>query len=893
MKGRYCSYRLLLLLVISLHCLIRIDSYVTSIRSSRLTCSRNLMSSSSTINSYLQASSIDNINHDIWSHKYNNKENKLMRFLKKIMTVTGINRSMERPSQWINKSKKTIANLVLFFAVTYSTVARAYDGGSIKKVKDKGNTNTLTSTKGTDKVSIKETKKKISNIEVVIEDNIGNKLETVKSKLKSALSNVKNPIPQSVQEQFTKVKDEFRRSKEIHALEEIEHDVGVEVVRSWKSLADSLQGAKLDTLFLLIATSAVIPLSKRLKASPILGFLLTGTILGPTGLNWIRDVHMIDMLGELGIVFFLFEMGLELSIEKLIKMRKDVFGLGTSQFLVTAAAATGLARAAGLSTAAAVTIGGSLSLSSSAFVLQLLKDKNSMGSRHGKAAFGILLLQDLAVVPLLVVVELLGKGGAGLGKALTIAGVKTLVTVASMSWIGRRIFDPIFYFVAKSASQEAFLSIILCTVLLMSFVTQGIGLSNTLGAFLAGLLLSETKYHYQIETDIAPFRGLLLGFFFITVGFSIDINLLLNKAPIICAMLATLILGKASIITALSVLFKVPLKDAQQAGWLTSQGGEFAFVAFGIAERMGILTPELNKLLLTTVALSMAATPALAELGSFVSEKMEENMGLSHVVGLDSAADEVKTGANENDFVLVCGYGRVGKMVCDILDRKFIRYIALDNSPQKAIDARSKGLPVFFGDINRPEVLKSFNAGTAKACVLTIDDMTATNKAVIQIKKEYPNLPLVVRAKDAMHQERLTSMFEDVDAFSPILPEDSVLLTLPFGGAVLQKIGVSKPEIQAILEDFRKTYMSSNEESAFDFLSMFQTRLPPSIEEQEKKPDVAEKSSEQEEQENDMVAQSEAGVFISPEIFSEIEIATSPSLGEEERNNTQDYIFPQ
>jgi Kef-type K+ transport system membrane component KefB len=208
---------------------------------------------------------------------------------------------------------------------------------------------------------------------------------------------------------------------------------------------------------------------------------------------------MIDILGELGIVFFLFEMGLELSIEKLIKMRKDVFGLGTSQFLVTAAAATGLARAAGLSIPAAVTVGGSLSLSSSAFVLQLLKDKNSMGSRHGKASFGILLLQDLAVVPLLVVVELLGRGGAGLGKALTVAGIKTLVTVASMSWFGRKIFDPIFNFVAKSGSQEAFLSIILCTVLLMSFVTQGIGLSNTLGAFLAGLLLSETKYHYQIE----------------------------------------------------------------------------------------------------------------------------------------------------------------------------------------------------------------------------------------------------------------------------------------------------------------------------------------------------------------------------------------------------------
>lgn len=815
-----------------------------------------------------------------------------------------MNSSIRQKSfQWIANSKKMVVNLIIVVVVSLSSISSAMAKGSPDKSMKKSKEQ-ITSSSGATKGSNKGKLEKITNIEVVIDDSGSNGVqrfdevkENAKFKLSTVLKTVKLPVPESLKEKLSRVTSEFRKSKEITALEEIEHDVGQEVARSWQNLADSLQGAKLDTLFLLIATSAVIPLSKRLKASPILGFLLTGTLLGPTGLNWIRDVHMIDILGELGIVFFLFEMGLELSIEKLIKMRKDVFGLGTSQFLVTAAAATGLARAAGLSIPAAVTVGGSLSLSSSAFVLQLLKDKNSMGSRHGKASFGILLLQDLAVVPLLVVVELLGKGGAGLGKALTVAGIKTLVTVASMSWFGRKIFDPIFNFVAKSGSQEAFLSIILCTVLLMSFVTQGIGLSNTLGAFLAGLLLSETKYHYQIETDIAPFRGLLLGFFFITVGFSIDIGVLLTRAPVILAMLATLILGKASIITLLSVMFKVPFKDAQQAGWLTAQGGEFAFVAFGIAERMGILTPELNKLLLTTVALSMAVTPALAELGSYVSERMEENMGLSHVVGLDSAADEVKTGANENEFVLVCGYGRVGKMVCDILDRKFIRYIALDNSPEKAIDARSKGLPVFFGDINRPEVLKSFNAGSAKACVITIDDMTATNKAVIRFKKAYPELPLVVRAKDAMHQERLTSMFEDVEAFSPMLPEDSVLLTLPFGGAVLQKIGVSKPEIQAILEDFRKSYISGTEESAFDFLSSFQTRLPPSIEEkkdEEKEASLVveekEKEMEKEQKESSVIAQAESGVFISDMIAGEIDIVVSPSI--DEPPNSSDNVFP-
>jgi monovalent cation:H+ antiporter-2, CPA2 family len=358
----------------------------------------------------------------------------------------------------------------------------------------------------------------------------------------------------------------------------------------------------------------------------------------------------------------------------------------------------------------------------------------------------------------------------------------------------------------------------------MSFVTQGIGLSNTLGAFLAGLLLAETRYHYQIEADIAPFRGLLLGFFFIDVGFSIDIQLLIKEAPKILCMLVALLTGKAGIITLLSMAFGVPFASAQQAGLLNAQAGEFAFVAFGISERLGLLSPQLTKILLTTVALSMAATPALGELGTYISNRLDEKAGMSKYVGKDDSAVEVKSAFVPDNFVFVCGYGRVGKMVCDMLDTKFVRYAAIDSSAEKAIEARNKGLPVFFGDINRPEVLKSFDVGSAMACVITIDDMTATNKAVISIKKSFPDLPLIVRAKDSQHRRRLETMFDDV------------LLTLPFGGAVLQKIGVSKPEIDAILESFRKSYMEDSpdfEGTEFDFMSSFNRRLPPSVEDED------------------------------------------------------------
>lgn len=477
----------------------------------------------------------------------------------------------------------------------------------------------------------------------------------------------------------------------------MEQEVVQEVERSWKKLTLSLEGVKLDAIIMLVATSAVIPLFKLLNVSPIVGFLLTGTLIGPGGLNWVKDIHMIDILGEMGIVFFLFEMGLELSLDRLKAMRKDVFGLGTSQFVVTSAVITGGAMACGLSLPAAVTVGGSLALSSSAFVLQLLKDKNAMGTRYGKSSFGILLLQDLAVVPLLVIVELLGEGGAGLGKALALAGAKAVVTLSMLSVLGKRFLDPIFSIVAKSRSQEAFLSIILSTVFIMSFVTQGIGLSDTLGAFLAGILLSETSYRYQIEADISVFRGFLLGLFFMTVGFNIDVALVLGEAKTILLMLLAMIGAKASIITVLALAFGVPLASAQQCGLLNSQAGEFAFVSLGIADRMGLLPRKQTKLLLTTVAISMGITPLLADLGAAVSKSIEKNLGFAHYVGKSKSVQEVKKEFEPQSFVFLCGYGRVGKLIADMLDRKFIRYIALDNSPQKAIAARNKGLPVYYG----------------------------------------------------------------------------------------------------------------------------------------------------------------------------------------------------
>lgn len=566
-----------------------------------------------------------------------------------------------------------------------------------------------------------------------------------------------------------------------------------------------MTGPKSDTLLLLLATALITPICKQLKTSPILGFLTAGMLLGPNGWGLISGIHTTETLAELGIVFFLFEMGIELSVERLMSMKKDVFGLGLLQFTTTAlvvAAAGGMLT--NLSGAALVVLGGGLALSSSAFVLQILKDKDQLATRFGKASFGVLLFQDLAVVPLLVVTPILAGGGKGLAAALFSALVKASLALSSIAVAGRTILNPMFKLVAQSNSQEAFLGVILLTVLSMSFLTEGLGLSNTLGAFLAGVLLSETKYRYQVEADIAPFRGILLGFFFVTVGFEIDLQLIATNLPLITSIVLGITGVKALITTLLSLAFKLSLANAQQTGLILSQGGEFAFVAFGLARGLGILDPYTTKVLLTSISLTMAITPLLTEIGSKIAKRQEEGADFSHYLGQDQDANEIK---ESEDFVVVVGYGVVGKVVCDLLDRKFIKYVGLEIDPNKAIQARNKGLPVFYGDIGRNEVAEAFNVGKAKAAIVTISSKPDINRAVIVLRRLYPDLKIFARAADPEHASRLQQNL-DVAAMVPILPEDNVMLTLPFGGAVLKTLGAPPEEVNAILEAKRKELLS-------------------------------------------------------------------------------------
>ena len=594
-------------------------------------------------------------------------------------------------------------------------------------------------------------------------------------------------------------------------------NTGKTVRQALADLSAYMQGPKSDTLLLLLATALIPAVSKRLGTSSILGFLASGMLLGPNGFGLISGIHTTETLAELGIVFFLFEMGIELSLERLAQMRKDVFGLGLLQFTVTAAAVAGSAAVAapGLPAAALVVLGGGLALSSSAFVLQLLKDKNQLATRFGKAAFGVLLFQDLAVVPLLVVTPILAGAGTGLASAVTSAVVKAVLALTSIAFAGRVLLNPLFKIVAAAQSQEAFLGVILLTVLSMSFMTEGLGLSNTLGAFLAGVLLSETKYRYQIEADIAPFRGVLLGLFFVTVGFEIDVHLIASNLPQVTAIVVGILSLKTVVTTALSLLFGLSLATSQNTGLILSQGGEFAFVAFGLARSLGILEGSTTKLMLTAVSLTMALTPAVADLGGRIAKRLEERSDFTHYLGQDRDANEIK---ESEDFAVVVGYGVVGKVVCDLLDRKFIKYVGLEIDPNKAIQARNAGLPVFYGDIGRQEVADAFNVGKAKAVIVCIADKAQCNRAVIALRRWYPDLKIFSRAANADHANRLQDTL-NVAAMVPILPEDNLLLTLPFGGAVMKALGVPNEEANAILEAKRKEVLTGkglyeNEEEA-------------------------------------------------------------------------------
>lgn len=548
-----------------------------------------------------------------------------------------------------------------------------------------------------------------------------------------------------------------------------------------------------NVVILIAAAVFVVILFKRLRLSPVLGYFVAGAIIGENGFKIIthEDTYV---LAEFGVVFLLFAIGLELSIERLKAMRKYVFGFGTMQVVISAFVIASIALLFNLEGDIALIIGGGLALSSTAIVLQVTAENRSQSTQVGRIALANLLLQDFAVVPLLVIIPLLAGDGRAIMNAVSLAMLKAVLALIVIFIMGRLLLRPLFNMITDdnmAKSHELFIGATLLIALSAAWSTEYMGLSLALGAFVAGILVAETEFQVRAEESIAPFKGLLLGLFFMSVGMRIDIYEVYAHLGLILFLSATLIIVKALIIIGLCMLFGFHKGTAIHAGLLLSQGGEFAFILFGLGLKNDLLPQFTHDILLLVVALTMALTPLLAILGEKAANKLNTKLD-------KYPTDIIKLGARDlMNHVIVAGFGRVGKMVARILEAENINYIALDINDEIVKDAKSSGFPAFRGDISQLQALQAAGADRAVSIILAIDNEVTAKKSLKIISTNFPELAVVVRTHDLKNAEKLYTA-----GATMIVPEDYET-GLQLGGAVLKSVGISEFEISRIKNQFR------------------------------------------------------------------------------------------
>jgi len=615
-----------------------------------------------------------------------------------------------------------------------------------------------------------------------------------------------------------------------------------------------------DFLSFLACTVAVIPLFKRFKISPVLGFLFSGFVLKQLGVT--NNLEDLERLSELGVLFLLFEMGLELSLDRLKALAKYAFGMGSLQMLLCTGIFTACALPVGHGIATqfleelvhaphslvsirtvdeAIVIGAALSMSSSAFVLQLLTERGELPTRLGSATLGILLFQDIAVVPFLVLLplieegNLLGDGDTSPVSLLTLLGPTALQTIAGLGTLllgGRVILRRIFEVVSGSRNTEAFLALCLLTVSGAAMMTQKLGFSDTLGAFIAGVLLSETNYKTQVEADIKPFRGLLLGLFFCTTGASINLDILQSNWAVISWILVGLLTFKTGVIAALGKQFGLNNNESIRIGFLLSQGGEFAFVLLSLAQQLKLLPDELTQTLIIVVVMSMALTPSLADVGKNAGKYLDklavmqqqqqqqqlpgqqgpgQSMSQAQLLASisSSSTSSLSSGSSSGSMdsldgghaklenaIVICGFGQHAQMLANMLESPLVavsgptNYVVFDLNPARVQEAMQAGFPVVFGDGSRRAVLEAAGVERPRAFVVCHRKKDQSVRAVDMLRSTYPKVPLYAVAEDMMAAAELT----DAGATNTIVMSNEVGMTL--GSKVLeQELGITPTEL--------------------------------------------------------------------------------------------------
>ena len=547
---------------------------------------------------------------------------------------------------------------------------------------------------------------------------------------------------------------------------------------------------QLSIVILLCAAVLIVAVCRVLRLSPVIGYLLAGATIGPFGLRVIGDVEGTTGIAEFGIIFLLFLIGLELSYERLRSMRKHVFGFGTVQVLITSGLIAALFMGFGGTTAEAIIIGGGLALSSTAIVLQVISEQGETSSQVGRLSLAILILQDMAVIPLLILVSLMGDHNQSIMTMLTDVLLKASVGLVGIFIAGYLLLRPMFRFIASLENTELFSATTLLVVLGVSELTSAAGLSPALGAFIAGLLIAETEFKLQVEADILPFKGLFLGLFFMAVGMSLDTSMLYEHFWAIIGITFALMAGKSLIIMALCRLFGFSLSTAIHSGLMLSQGGEFAFILFALAQAHGIINSELEQILLVVVTVSMTLTPVVANLGKKIALALEK-------YAISRPETMIEETLDLSQHVIISGFGRVGHTVAQLLEVERTNYVAIDIDSLLVSKERKRGAPVYYGDTTRVHVLNALGIQRAKAIIVTHSDTRVALQTITTIRELNRDIPIIARAKNIEKVQRLEA------AGANLAIAEMYEVSLQLGGALLKSIGIADQEVSRIIDIFR------------------------------------------------------------------------------------------
>jgi len=555
-------------------------------------------------------------------------------------------------------------------------------------------------------------------------------------------------------------------------------------------------------LIILAAAAVVIPLFHRLRLSPVLGFILVGVAVGPFGLATLADSapvlravtlsrpETIAPIAELGISMLMFMIGLELSLERLRVMRRLVFGLGLSQLVLCGLVIAAVAYAQGAPVEVAAVAGAALAMSSTAVVLQVLSGEKRLSGPLGRSALAVLLFQDIAAVPVLFVISLLGANAGGGAFAWTVG--QAVVVVLGLIAAGRLVLRPLFRSVARTGSPELFVAACLLVILATGLATAAVRLPMELGSLIAGLLLAETEFRRQIEVTIDPFKGLLLGVFLISIGMSLDLGNIVADAPLLLAGAALLVGIKLALIAALARGFGLRWVTGVQAGLLLGAGGEFGFVIFSLARAEHLITPDDARFPLLLVALTMACIPLFSSVGRLIARGVP--------AAASAVADPALLAAIEADTtprVIIAGFGRVGETVASLLDVHGVPYVAVDSDADRVAAVRPQRPTVFWGDITRVELLHRLHIDTARALVVTMSDHDASDRLVAVARAQRGDLLIVVRARDAGHAAHLYAI-----GATDAIPE-TIEASLQLSEAVLVDVGIPMGLVIATIHEKR------------------------------------------------------------------------------------------